>query len=628
MSRHYRSSILLFGILLSSCTPPQVTEPAFPAEAHKAKAYMDQGEPAKAAQVYRRIADEQSEFQDQLRLFTIESLIQAGDSETAKNYADAIEPANLTLLQRNLLNLYYAQIDLSFGEAEQAIDRLNLVKPPQLSRSDQIKYHQSRAFAYSLTGELQKSAAARVELSGLLNPAQQQANYSAILETLSLLPSSTLEKASSETSGTLSGWIDLAHLLKFNQQNRTALNAALDNWRQNHPRHPANSPFLDSYLAQSNNAFKKPGKIAVFLPETGSIARAGKAIREGIMAAYYKDRNESKPDIRFYDSGQSALPILYHQAIAEGAELIIGPLSKPDIESLSSTDLNIPVLALNHVPEISKPNLYQFGLSPIDDAEQIVSKAWFDGRQNALILIPNSEQGARIGEYFREYWDRADANVLEIQTYRSNQSDFSEPIKKLLNLDESEQRYQKIRQFIPTAVFVPRIRRDADVLFLNAYETAGRSINPQLSFFHAQHIPVYATPQIYSGLPNPQLDMDLNKITFCDVPWLFDNVYPGELSRSALRSTWQQFPSIYLRLIAMGIDAYNLVPHLDKLDTVQYQGATGNLLLTREGRIKRNLVCAKFSQGLPNVIGFVKSSAGGYESIATPFEDDDLDEAY
>jgi outer membrane PBP1 activator LpoA protein len=122
--------------------------------------------------------------------------------------------------------------------------------------------------------------------------------------------------------------------------------------------------------------------------------------------------------------------------------------------------------------------------------------------------------------------------------------------------------------------------------------------------------------------------MDLNKITFCDIPWLFDNVYPGELSRSALRSTWQQFPSIYLRLIAMGIDAYNLVPHLDKLDTVQYQGATGNLLLTREGRIKRNLVCAKFSQGLPNVIGFVKSSAGGYESIATPFEDDDLDEAY
>ncbi len=619
MSRHFHSKFLLLCTFLAGCMPSQDREPALPAEAHTAKAYMDQGQPAKAAQVYQRIADEQSEFQDQLRLFTIESLIQAGDSDTAKRYADAINPDNLTLLQRNQLNLYYAQIDLSFGDAEQASARLNLVKPLQLSRSDQIKFHQSRAFAYSLTGELQKSAASRVDLGHLLPPAQQTTNHAAILETLSLLPVTSLEQGLAQSTGGLTGWMALAQLLKTHQHNRAQLDIVLDQWRQNYPQHPADSAFLQDYLAQSTHAFKQPGKIAVFLPETGPISRAGKAIREGIMAAYYQDRNETKPDLRFYDSDQNALPVLYHQAIAEGAEMVIGPLSKPDIESLAtSSDLSIPVLALNHVPEITKANLYQFGLSPIDDAEQIANLAWFDGRQNALLLIPDTEQGSRIGEYIRDFWNKADANLLETQTYRSNQTDFSEPIKKLLNLDESNQRYQQIRQFLPTAVFVPRIRRDADVIFLNAYETAARSINPQLSFFHAQHLPVYATPHVYSGLPNPQLDMDLNTITFCDIPWLFDNVYQGELSINSLRSTWQQFPSVYLRLMAMGIDAYNLVPHLGKLSSVQYHGATGNLLLTRDGRIKRNLVCAKFNQGVPKVIGFVQSASEGHQSIAAP----------
>ncbi len=65
------------------------------------------------------------------------------------------------------------------------------------------------------------------------------------------------------------------------------------------------------------------------------------------------------------------------------------------------------------------------------------------------------------------------------------------------------------------------------------------------------------------GQVNASLDADLNKITFCDTPWLFNKAYQGELSMDALKETWKQFPSSYLRLIAMGIDAYNLSTRLD-----------------------------------------------------------------
>ncbi|GAB4267310.1 MAG: penicillin-binding protein activator [Methylomicrobium sp.] len=624
MSRHYCLHSLLICASLSACTTSQTQPSGFPPEAHQAQAYMNQGQPAKAAQVYRRIADEQSEFQDQLRLYTIESLIQAGNSGNAKSYADAIDASKLNPLQQNQLHLYYAQIHLSFGEAEQAIGRIEPIKPQQLSRSDQIKYYQSKAFAYSLTGELQKSAAARVELGDLLILSQQHENNAAILETLSLLPPAELEQEAAHTAGTLGGWMKLAHLLQSYRHNRTALDEALVQWRLTYPNHPADTDFLNDYLSQTALASAQPRKIAIFLPETGAFARAGKAIREGMMAAYHQDHNETRPELRFYDSEQNSLAALYQQALSEGAEMIIGPLSKPEIENLAaSTDLGIPVLALNHVPEIVKPNLYQFGLSPIDDAEQIAAKAWLDGRRNTLILIPDSEQGYRIGDYLRDFWGRAEGNVLEVQTYRSNQTDFSEPIKKLLNLDESEQRFQKIRQFLPSAAFVPRIRQDADVLLLNAYETAARSINPQLSYFRAQQLPVYATPHVYSGLPNPQSDLDLNRMTFCDIPWLFDTVYQGELSLQALKNTWQQFPTIYLRLMAMGIDAYQLVPHLAELNTTPFQGATGNLSLMTDGRIKRQLVCAQFKQGIPEVLGFVNFSEDDFESPAFPTDSED-----
>ena len=73
-----------------------------------------------------------------------------------------------------------------------------------------------------------------------------------------------------------------------------------------------------------------------------------------------------------------------------------------------------------------------------------------------------------------------------------------------------------------------------------------------------------------------------------------------------MKETWSQFPSAYLRLIAMGIDAYNLASRLNDLETNQYPGATGNLSLTSDNRIKRNLVCAKFIDGQPEVTGFIQ----------------------
>ncbi|MDP3934221.1 MAG: hypothetical protein Q8Q45_17945, partial [Methylococcaceae bacterium] len=80
---------------------------------------------------------------------TIESRIINGDGDTAKKKADELNILDLSASEQTKLNLLYTQILLTFGEAEQAIEKLTLIQPDQLTQEDQVKYFQSQAFAFS-----------------------------------------------------------------------------------------------------------------------------------------------------------------------------------------------------------------------------------------------------------------------------------------------------------------------------------------------------------------------------------------------------------------------------------------------------------------------------------------------
>ena len=71
--------------------------------------------------------------------------------------------------------------------------------------------------------------------------------------------------------------------------------------------------------------------------------------------------------------------------------MIIGPLEKQHVARLhSETALPVPTLALNNVEGSSSYSnlLYQFALSPENEAVQIAERAWQDGHRYAAILSP------------------------------------------------------------------------------------------------------------------------------------------------------------------------------------------------------------------------------------------------
>jgi uncharacterized protein len=508
-------------------------------------------------------------------------------------------------------NLLSAQILLSFGEAEQAINKLATTDSGQLVISDKIKFYQSQAFAYSLTGNLLEHARARIGLDGLLTDMEERKkNQAIILETLGLLPESALHKQDILTSG-LPEWLTIAKILATRNQNAASFNSSLAGWRAANPEHPANI-YLATVTNMPEDTANVPKSIAILLPDSGPFLDAAKAIKAGFLAAHSRDTNGgSKPELHFYDTEKSKPAELYQKAVSEGAALVIGPLNKDNIQSIANTaSLSVPVLALNHIPGLRKQNLYQFALSPFDDANEITQKAALDGHKKALLLVPDNDQGKRVATYISQSWMALNGTIVKKQSYEPDTNDFSNLIKNLLGVKESNGQYQN-----PAKQSSTKNPEDPDVLFLSAYSREGRLINSQINLLGK--LPIYALPSIYSGTPDPINDKPLEGITFCDSPWLFNGSYNGELSMIALSNIWTQFPSSYIRLVAMGIDAYHLASRLPTLSSTPYPGATGNLTLDSGNRIKRSLVCAKFKSGQPEPIGFSHSpSSSGFTDSA------------
>lgn len=399
-----------------------------------------------------------------------------------------------------------------------------------------------------------------------------------------------------------SGWLQLALLAKNNQDDLDRQLAALNRWLRMRPEHPGALNLPDELRLLSTIITERPNRITLMLPLTGINGSAGRAVRDGFLAAFYSahGRNSQTPQISIVDTGnRSNFLELYDNAVAQGSELIIGPLQKKNVQMLiRQPDLIVPTLALNYgFSEESIPNLYQFGLSAEDEARQVAQKAWQDGHRNSLVLMPDSDWGKRISDAFAQEWSALSGTLLETQ-YFSEEKSYSNAIQELLNIDESNRRMQRLQSFTNTKIeFTPRRRADIDFIFIAASPKQARQIKPTLAFHFAGKIPVYATSHIYSGVTSPLLDRDLDRVTFCETPWM---LHSSNSLKNEIRQTWPSTANRLGRLYALGIDAYRLFPRIKQLaiiDNSRLDGMTGSLALDERGRIIRTLKWAQFAGG-------------------------------
>jgi len=255
------------------------------------------------------------------------------------------------------------------------------------------------------------------------------------------------------------------------------------------------------------------------------------------------------------------------------------------------------------MPNRSTTNIYQFGLAPEDEARQVAERAWLDGHNQAIALIPEGAWGERVLEAFRNDWDLLGGTLLEYQFYPPEKNDFSPQIQALLNLDESRQRHKQLQRILQTTLeFEPRRRQDSDFVFMAAFPRQARLLRPQLKFHYASRLPVYATSHIYTGHIDKNADRDMDGVSFTDIPWvLTDRRTPLPLKQKVM-ALWPKSVKQYTRFYALGIDAYDIIPSLSTMKNYRYEryhGQTGILHLGINNRIFRKMSWARFKKGVP-----------------------------
>ncbi len=148
-------------------------------------------------------------------------------------------------------------------------------------------------------------------------------------------------------------------------------------------------------------------------------------------------------------------------------------------------------------------------------------------------------------------------------------------------------------------------------MFTAAFPVEARQIRPQLKFFGASALPLYATSHVFTGKPDADRDGDMDGIVFGDMPWALTADSRQQAVREAVHRYWPERSGNYKRLFALGVDAYNIIPHLERLRAYRFErfhGETGSLRIDEADRVRRQLIWARFDNGIPRVIE---------ESIAT-----------
>jgi outer membrane PBP1 activator LpoA protein len=314
-----------------------------------------------------------------------------------------------------------------------------------------------------------------------------------------------------------------------------------------------------------------PKHIALLLPLQGPSASSGQSVRDGFLNAYYENlaKTSNQQTISFYDTSKNNnLNALYQQAVTEGADFVVGPLLKNNVESLNaSTSFTTTTLELNYTENGPPSNVYQFGLSPLTEAEQMAEKAKSSGLSNAIIIAPQNEWGQRVSKALIAKWQSLGGVVADKYFYSAN-SNFNSDIAALLHIDTESDKDKMKKENNKNSLEEQR-RQDFNVIFLLSQPNEARQIVPLLRFYYANNVPIYATSSISSGKPNPQKDHDLKGVIFCDIPWVIENNQSN-------------------RLFAVGRDAYWLTQTLPNVQAMQ--GATGTLTLNSSRKIERQVV--------------------------------------
>jgi hypothetical protein len=588
--------VLLLVLALGGCAA--VPERPGPAPDAAARQLADAGRHREAADLWLKLAAQaRKDTAQQYRLAAADCLVSAGDRAGARKVLGDAQSRGIPSSLRVRSDIVTARLALEENRPEIALSALAGPYTDPAARSDRWRVQMLRSEAQVRLDRPVEAARERV-VAEAYSPgdADSSRNRLAIWNLLGKASARALTQGRPPPPDTFAGWLELAALQRQHSRDPAALARAMELWRTRYPRHPAELDLVPEIVDAARARGGLPSHIALLLPEDGPFAAAGRAVREGFIAAWYAQGAGTRVSV--YDTSQEDLRAIIDRAVEGGADFVVGPLDKPSVARLAAAPgLPVPVLALNRQegPAASRGGeLYQFGLTPEDEAQAVAAQARADGFARAALLFPDTEWGDRVAGAFRDRWrDLGGTTVAEGRFGRQPDS-FATAVASVLRSSSG-------RPVTAQSGDWP------DVIFLAAFPAEARQLRYQIAQQQGGHLPLYATSHVYSGTPDPRQDLDLEGVNFADMPWVIspERVEPG--MQRTFAQNWPELRDGYNRLFAFGVDAFRLLPHLSPTRAATtsgtLSGVTGRLALDSGNRVMREPSWAQFRNGVAVPLG-------------------------
>jgi ABC-type branched-subunit amino acid transport system substrate-binding protein len=177
-------------------------------------------------------------------------------------------------------------------------------------------------------------------------------------------------------------------------------------------------------------------RVALILPLSAP-GNAGVAATSMKNAAEMALAEFKEPNIQLLVKDDAGTPqgaqLGAQQAIAEGAEIIVGPLFAQSVSAVGQVARasNVPVIAFSTDASVAARGVYLLSFLPESDVKRIVDFAVSKGKRSFAALLPDNGYGAVVEAAFQQEVARRGARMVALEKYPLDPARMAEPIKRV-----------------------------------------------------------------------------------------------------------------------------------------------------------------------------------------------------
>jgi branched-chain amino acid transport system substrate-binding protein len=176
-----------------------------------------------------------------------------------------------------------------------------------------------------------------------------------------------------------------------------------------------------------------PVRVGIILPfssgSAGTRALATSMLKAAEMAMFDSGNRNILLMTADDGSGGGAAAKAAQQLLAQGAEVIVGPLFGASVAAVApiARDRGVPVLAFSTEKSVAGNGAYLLSFLPQNEVRRVVSYAAASGHHQFAALLPESAYGQVAGQAFNDAVAAAHGSVVDEEHFTANAGDVAAP---------------------------------------------------------------------------------------------------------------------------------------------------------------------------------------------------------